>query len=195
MRLYRRLDLHTRSLRALSGLRCPPGCGRCCLSTEVEATVLEMLPAALRLQREGRLETTLASLEAPPASCHLYAEQARPPGGGHCGLYAHRALVCRLFGFAAALDSEGRRELSTCRLIRAAQPELAARADGAVREGTILAPIMPNYSMELFGIDPSLGSRRLPINLALAQALEMVGLGSRGRPGWRRSGSAWRRAG
>lgn len=179
--LYRRLDLHAASFRAASGLECPAGCGRCCVSAEVEATVLEMLPAAFRLQRDGRLERTLAELESLPATCVLCLPQPAPPARGHCGLYDHRPLLCRLFGFAARLDREGARALSSCRLIRAAEPERTARAEQAVRERRVVVPVMGDYRMKLYGIDPSLGARPLPINLALAQALEMVGLESRHR--------------
>jgi Fe-S-cluster containining protein len=180
-RLYHRLDLHTRSFRRSSGLECLRGCGQCCLSPNVEATVLEMLLAAFRLRHEGRLEQSLALLETQPAPevCLLYRPQPQRPARGHCGLYEHRPLLCRLFGFAAALDREGKRELATCSLIRTAQPEAAARAAEAVRGATVIVPVMPNYHMELYGIDPSLGARPLPINLALARALQMVGLDGR----------------
>jgi Fe-S-cluster containining protein len=180
-RLYRRLDLHVRSFRSFSGLECLPGCGRCCLSPEVEATVLEMLPAAFQLGRQGRIEQSLVLLEAPPPplTCLLYVPEPQPPALGHCSLYERRALLCRLFGFAATLDRDGHRELATCGRIRATHLGLAAQADEAVRHGTAMVPVISNYRMALYGIDPSLGSRPLPINVAIAEALHMVGLDSR----------------
>ena len=140
-----------------------------------------MLPAAFQLERAGRLESSLALLggEQPPQECLLYLREPSAAAPGHCGLYAHRPLICRLFGFSAVLDRNGRRERAAGRLGRAAPPEAAGRADEEVRRVAALVPVMRNYQMELYGIDPTLGARLLPINEALAQALQRVGLGRR----------------
>lgn len=187
-RLYRRLDLDSRRFQLHSGLRCLPACGRCCLSADVEATVLEMLPAALHLAQVGRLESHRDRLGRQPEAreCVLYRGEPPAAAPGHCGLYAHRPLVCRLFGFSAVLDREGRREVVGCRLIRQEQAEASARAAEEVRGGAVAIPMVGEYRMRLYGIDPTLGSRPLPINAALAQALEMVAL--RRRPWLRRAG-------
>ena len=189
VRVYRRLDLHLRTFQSFAGLRCTPGCGECCLSDSVEATILELFPAARRVEQEGDLERTLEILRFKAASdrCLFYSPEERElPNGadrssGHCGMYDCRPLMCRLFGFAACLDREGRRQLVTCRKVRERMPEETRKAREGVSAGSIPAPVMSNYSMEIFSIDPSLGVRLYPINEALAQALEIRGFDSRRR--------------
>jgi Fe-S-cluster containining protein len=189
--LYRRLDRRIASFRRAAGLACPRGCGECCLSPEVEATVLEMLPLALQLRRQGLLAPTLGRLGGgePPRRCLFYSPAPLGAFGGHCTMYAWRPLLCRLFGFAAVAGSGGRPELAVCGRMRAADPERAQAAAAAVRSGRLEAPLMRDWSLAAYRLDPTLGSSPLPINAALKQALERVGLedGLRGSQGRRRA--------
>jgi Fe-S-cluster containining protein len=185
--LYRRLDRRIASFRRASGLGCPPGCGECCLSPEVEATVLEMLPLALDLRCRGLLESTLARLGSggePPRPCLFYSPAPLGAFGGHCSVYPWRPLLCRLFGFAAVAGPEGRPELAVCGRMRAALPDRARAAAAAVLAGRLRAPLMRDWSLAAYRLDPALGANPLPINSALKQALERVGLEQdlRGRP-------------
>jgi Fe-S-cluster containining protein len=175
LRVYRRLDLHLRTFQSLSGLRCPPGCGVCCLSDSVEATVLELFPAAAILDETRALLPTLELLRSAeaPEHCLFHSREPDRTYGGHCCMYPSRPLMCRLFGFSARLDREGRRELAGCSRVREHLPEESQAAREAVRTASIPVPVMRNYAMEIFGIDPSLGSRLYPINEALARALEI----------------------
>jgi Fe-S-cluster containining protein len=181
--LYRRLDRRIAAFRRAAGLACPPGCGECCLSPEVEATVLEMLPLALRLRRQGRLEATLAGLGPgePPRPCVFYSSGPLGAFGGHCTVYPWRPLLCRLFGFAAVAGSGGRPELAVCGRMRAADPGPAHAAAAAVASGRLRAPVMGDWSLAAYRLDPALGSSLQPINAALRQALERVGLERRWR--------------
>ncbi len=190
--LYRRLDRRIASFRRASGLACPAGCGACCLSPEVEATVLEMLPLALELGRGGLLESTLAGLGsgAPPRRCLFYSPAPLGAFGGHCSVYPWRPLMCRLFGFAAVAGPEGRPALAVCGRMRAAFPDRTQAAAAAVSSRRLGAPLMRDWSLAAYRLEPTLGSSPLPINAALKQALERVGLehGLRGSPGRRRPG-------
>jgi len=185
--LYRRLDGKLAAFRRRSGLACLPGCGECCRSTEVEATVLELLPLALDLCRRGKAEEALDRLLdiREPDRCLLFSELPLGRFGGHCTAYSRRPLLCRLFGFSALEQSEGRPELVACRLVRAADPARTGRA--AAAQGRMAAPLMRDFSMAVYRLDPALGSGALPINAALRQALERVALslalaGRSGRP-------------
>ncbi|OHD74519.1 MAG: hypothetical protein A2V99_08515 [Spirochaetes bacterium RBG_16_67_19] len=185
--LYRRLDRRITSFRRVSGLGCPPGCGECCLSPEVEATVLEMLPLALDLRRRGLVEPTLARLGPggePPRPCLFYSPAPLGAFGGHCSVYPWRPLLCRLFGFAAVAGPEGRPELAVCGRMRAALPDRTRAAAAAVLAGRLRAPLMRDWSLAAYRLDPALGANPLPINSALKQALERVGLeqGLRAQP-------------
>jgi len=157
---------------AASGLACPPGCGACCLSPEVEATVVELAPMAAALIDAGRAEATLAALAAAPrpAPCVLYQPDPADPRRGRCSAYATRPLICRLFGFGARHGRDGRPELVTCKTMRAADPERMA----AVSADELLvrrAPIMADHAHGLAADFPGEGTELLPINAALEQAL------------------------
>jgi hypothetical protein len=84
--------------------------------------------------------------------------------------------MCRLFGFAAAAGSGSRPELAVCGVMRAAIPDQTRAAAEAVRWGGLKAPVMREWSLAAYRLDPTLGSQPLPINAALKQALERVGL-------------------
>ncbi len=179
--LYRRLDRRIACFRRASGLGCPAGCGECCRSPEVEAAVLEMLPLAFHLRRRGLLEPTLARLGRgePPRRCLFYSPAPLGAFGGHCSVYPWRPLMCRLFGFAAAAGAGGRPELAVCRVMGAAIPSRAQAAAQAVRSGGLKAPVMRDWSLGAYRLDPVLGAGPLPLNVALKQALERVGLEDR----------------
>jgi Fe-S-cluster containining protein len=186
--IYRRLDRRIAAFRRRSGLACPAGCGECCRSTEVEATILEMLPLALELHRRGRTEEVLDRLRGgqAPERCVLFSERPQGPFGGHCTEYSLRPLLCRLFGFAAMENREGEPELVACRLIREADPSLTAEATESVARSRLAAPLMRAYTLAMYRLDPVLGSSALPINTALKQALERVAL-AQGLSGGRRT--------
>jgi Fe-S-cluster containining protein len=182
--LYRRLDRRIASFRRASGLGCPPGCGECCLSPEVEATVLEMLPLVLDLRRRGLLASTLERLGVgAPRRCLFYSPAPLGAFGGHCSVYPWRPLLCRLFGFASVAGPQGRPELAVCGRMRAAVPDRTRTAAAAVLAGRLRAPLMRDWSLAAYRLDPALGANPLPLNSALKQALERVGLeqGLRGR--------------
>lgn len=182
-----RLDRRIAAFRRRSGLACLPGCGECCRSTEVEATLLELLPLALELVRRRRAEEILGRLRLSraPGRCLLFSERPLGRFGGHCTEYQRRPLLCRLFGFAAMENREGRPELAACGLIRQAEPMRVRQAATGVSGGKLAAPRMRDYIMALYRLEPVLGSGALPINEALRQALERVSLalrlGERGR--------------
>lgn len=176
--LYTRLDREVAAFAAASRLSCPQGCGACCLSETVEATVVEMLPLALELLRTGEGEKLLAELTADTRNrrCILYRQEWTEQGRWGCSPYPHRPVVCRLFGFAGNLDRHGNPRLALCRVMK------AAGVDG---ERLILdnwqSPMVrfATAGLAVRGIHPDLGREALPINEALRRAIEMVELSFR----------------
>ena len=181
--VYRRLDRRIASFRRASGLACSRGCGECCLSPEVEAGVLEMLPLALHLRRAGRVEQILAWLGVgePPRLCVFYSPDPLGSFGSRCSVYPLRPLLCRLFGFSAMTDPQGRPQLVLCRRLREADPEGARQAAAEAASGRSPVPLMSEWSLAMYRLDPGLGTRTLPINEALRQALERAALQRRWR--------------
>jgi uncharacterized protein len=175
-------DTQTEALSARTGLACPPGCGACCLSPEIETSVADLLPLAAELVRAGRAAGVLAEIERRSAGgerrCVLYEPDASDERRGRCAAYAHRPLVCRLFGFAARRDREGSPALVGCRTMRAAEPEAVARAEAHVREGGAVA-FFADHAHALAAELPAEGAVQRPINEALGDALQRALLAER----------------
>ncbi|MEZ5978067.1 MAG: YkgJ family cysteine cluster protein, partial [Planctomycetota bacterium] len=116
--IFERADRAASELSTRVGLGCPPGCGACCNSPDVETTVAEMRPLARRIVEEGRTEEVVARIdratEAGERRCVSYVADPFDPRIGRCGVYADRPLVCRLFGFAASRDKHGRDVFRSC---------------------------------------------------------------------------------
>lgn len=176
----RDLDPRTEALSRGTGLRCPAGCGACCLSPEVESTVLELLPAARELLRSGEVEAWLARLGRGEGStrCVLYAPEVGDERSGRCALYPVRPAICRLYGFAARRNRRGVLELLVCRVHRSSAVEEVERAKRRIEEdGEVV--VLSDVHFDLAALHPGLGSKLMPINDALRSALELLALEER----------------
>ncbi|MBN1950997.1 MAG: YkgJ family cysteine cluster protein [Bacteroidales bacterium] len=164
--VYRELERKINSFAKGSGIVCRSGCSACCLSKNIEATVLEFLPLAYRLLKEGNYDSVLSKLENPEVGICLLYQPLRSEGG--CLMYEDRPLICRLFGFSVKLDKHGERALVSCRIIKE-ELESSHRATSLSR-----APVVSDYHMKLYSVDPWLAAVRYPVNIAMGKALEYV---------------------
>lgn len=171
--VYAEADAAVEEFCRISGLRCVPGCGACCETGVVEATALQMLPAAFHLWRTGVAWGVMRALQEGSTTnrCILYRPDESRQGYGRCGLYQYRALVCRLFGFAGRRSKRGEVEIVACRLLRAQLPP--ERAHAASWQDSV--PLLPQFQMRLWGIAPRL-SHPAGVNEALGEALDHIGL-------------------
>ncbi len=175
--IYAELDAQVAAFAAASGLYCPEGCGECCASEKVEATVLEMLPLAFVLFADDRAELLLKRLEKIDGrgECLLHRPDLAGPGAWSCTCYGQRAVVCRLFGFAGNLDRAGTPRLALCRVMR--QAGLPRTNPSSSHEKVMaLLPLFSEAGMRITALHPGLGTIRLPINGALLEALQKVGI-------------------
>ena len=176
LKIYREIDQKTARLQSAFGLRCPHLCGACCDNPEVEATVLETLPLAEEIYLRNELDSLLGALEErrnqADFRCVLFLANPGVPGTGMCSCYRFRPLVCRLFVFAARRNKFGNLELSTCKLIKLREPEAVRKAETAISEGRLDVAVYQNSFMRIASLQPGIGFRRLPINVALKEALE-----------------------
>lgn len=178
--LLKTIDDETATFAAQSGIRCRSGCGQCCLSQTVEASVVELLPMARALVEDGQADVVYErAISGQSASCVLYQPQAQDPSLGRCSRYQHRPSVCRLFGFAAIRRKDGGKELVSCDWHKKLQPEAVSLAQKAIDNGG-LVPMFPDIGMRLSALTalPTLTSK-LPINQALALAIEKISLAQR----------------
>ncbi len=175
--IYRDLDRKTACLQLATGLCCPPECGVCCKNLEVEATVLEALPAAEEIYRRREEEAVLCAIEKAEkrgdSVCVLYQPDPDIPRNGRCRYYEFRPLLCRLFGFASRRNKFGDIELCTCKIIKESNPEAVQRAEMAVSQG-FGGPDYHDAFMRVGSVDPGKGYRRLSINLAFKGALQYL---------------------
>jgi Fe-S-cluster containining protein len=156
-------------------LSCLPGCGKCCNNPQVEASVSEMLPLALKLYDEGKLLEWLDRLNNSTQShCLMYQAESADGAKGKCGVYHERPSLCRMFGVAGYYNKHQQVTLSVCRLIKDEYPQLAQDKTAAAHE--LNPPMMVTWSYRLAQLDPALIQDRLPINQALKLALEKVAL-------------------
>lgn len=174
LELYKALDDNASRFQTLTRLACPPGCGVCCRSETVEATVLEVLPLAQEVFRRGEENLIADAIEEREKEerfdCVLYRADDDTGTLGRCRYYPFRALVCRLFGFAARRSKTGEFEFSTCRRIKESSPHEIQRAETAIVNG-ILPPVFQDAFFRVGSLEPARGFRRLPINIALKEAL------------------------
>ena len=154
-----------------SSLSCKTGCGKCCFKPNIEATILEFLPFADHLYRQGIAHEWLDRTVTSDELCVLLASQQLD--SGMCTQYKYRGLICRLFGFSARTNKYGKKELMTCTTIKegdAARYSLAIAAiatDGEV-------PVMNNHYMRLNSIDHDLTREFFPINQAINRAIGVI---------------------
>jgi Fe-S-cluster containining protein len=176
LEVYELLDATVAAFAGRNGLSCPQGCGQCCLSEKVEVTILECLPLAFWLFRNGQAELILQRLAAngDDKPCVLYRADLTRAGLWGCSQYDKRPVVCRLFGFAGNVDRQGIARLAICRVMKeAAGPgEFVVAAD----DPSTPMPLFAEAGLRITALHPGLGTVRLPINDALHQALLKVGM-------------------
>lgn len=176
-KVFSELEKDIKLFQSETQLGCKTGCGECCKKPDIEATVLEFLPLAFYLWQTGKDAEVLRRLEetmlAPP--CTFFSSFFTGQSVGMCSIYLHRGLICRLFGFSASRDKEGKPVLATCKFIKTELSEKYNETVRAINEGAFV-PVMNQYYMKLLAIDLDLGNRFFPINQAIKLAVEKVSL-------------------
>ncbi len=169
-KLYEEMGQAFSTYQKTTGLNCMSGCGRCCLNPDVEASILEMLPLALRIYDEKNVNEWINRLEtSEQESCLLY--QSVSEGKGQCGFYQERPSICRMFGVAGSLDKRKEVALSICKFLKEEYPE---KIESLKTEKKADAPILMHWSSRLTALHPELTKERYAINDALRRALEKV---------------------
>jgi Fe-S-cluster containining protein len=168
--IYAAADDAIATFQAATGLACPRGCGACCEEQTPFVRIADMEEiAAAHVARgigEETLERARAAGDARP--CVIY-QPGRLPGG--CTEYDLRPTLCRLFGFGAVRDKHGQAALAACKIHKRDMPEAAARAIAFVDGGGDV-PMIADWQAAADAASDDGDLRLMPINLALARALE-----------------------
>lgn len=174
--IFREVDEAADAFRALTGIRCPDGCGECCTGSRVEATLAEMLPLALDLWQKGEadfwLERISGALENP--SCVFYRPDPENPLKGRCMVYEMRPLVCRLFGFFVTRNKHGRFVYSGCRAIKQQDPDRYRNAVDVVSRVERIS-VSTDFGIRTAGLDSGVSTAMVSINKAASAALLKIG--------------------
>jgi uncharacterized protein len=159
LKLYAEMSETFSSYQNSTGLTCLPGCGKCCENPDIEVSLYEMIPLALKLYEENRVDEFLVE---DSGICLVYKD-------GRCSEYQYRPSVCRMFGAAGYFNKYREVELSTCPEIKREHSEkyLALQNDPD-------APMFSNWSAKLSNLEPKALLERRPIREALKLALEKV---------------------
>ena len=174
-RVFFQLEKEVGSFQKSTGLGCIPNCGKCCYKTDINATALEFLPLAYYLFKKGEAAIWLDRLNNDHSTtlCPVLATLLAPDAKGSCTEYAHRGLICRLFGFSAMLHKNDKPVLVTCRPIKEGIPDAVNKANTHIATKKEY-PLISNYYMQLRSIDESLGEELFPIRMAIAKAINAV---------------------
>jgi Fe-S-cluster containining protein len=166
------LDAEIRSFQDWSKLYCPTGCGKCCFKADIEATILEFLPFAWHLHETKQAEVWREKLLIEDSSICVILNPTQS-GAGLCSQYAHRGLICRLFGYSARTNKYRQRELVTCQVIKTEQTAAYENTSRQISEDRVV-PVMSDYYFRLQAIDGDLTRDFYPINTAIRKAIETV---------------------
>jgi hypothetical protein len=133
------------------------------------------MPLAAWLYKTGRVDDFLERLDQPKHPwCACFDPDAAAKGEWGCQFYAHRGLICRLFGFGYRLDRDNKPVLVTCRIIKCTQSGEVAKAGEMADANPGEMPVFSNYFMRLLAIDPELAVPQMPINQAIRTAIEKL---------------------
>ena len=170
--VFKKLDEEIASFQSWSGLQCGFGCGKCCFKADIEATILEFLPFAHYLYKNGQAVEWFEKLKSTEDSICLILNPTQG-GQGLCSEYQNRGLICRLFGYSARTNKYNQPELVTCQIIKTDQAENYGKAVDKIAAGSDI-PLMNQFYMQLHGIDMDLTRDFYPINEAIKRAIETV---------------------
>lgn len=178
MELYQRMEQTFAFYQKKLGLGCLPGCGACCLSPNIECTILEVLPIALELYLKN--EDQKVYDQCSSSICYFYKRLSFDGKKGHCTNYYFRPAICRMFGVYARKNKRSQPELAACKEIK--QSSFTNWQLASLETEEMENILITKWSNELAGIDFHLSQKLYPINTAFQKAIEYINLHFSFRP-------------
>ena len=169
-KLYEEMSDSFSAYQGKTGWSCPPGCGRCCMRDQVDASPFEMIPMALKIYDEGQLDVWLTRLESFDSNrCPLLMPGAIE-GQGKCEEYENRPSICRMFGVAGQFNKKREAVLAICKHLREEYEITDTTPPSSLGE----SPKASDWSYKMASLDPKLIQDMMPIPQALKLALEKI---------------------
>ena len=177
LRIYKEVDQKLDKFKRQTALHCLSGCGECCRTACVSASVLEMQPLAAFLWKTGELDLWLSrmNLNDEQATCSFYSKNTPDHNSGHCLIYPFRPLICRLYGFCSRENKARKNELMLCRRIRDALAQAFPEPAKKRLTNGLRAPVSADYLMKSYMISPDLANQCMNINSAFVKAAQIIG--------------------
>lgn len=166
--LYKESSFAFQSFQKESGLLCLSGCGGCCIHPNIEATMLEMLPLALKIIDNGSENDLYEKLNEDHTICLFYQKTNSDGSQGYCKVYHERPSVCRSFGASARKKKDGTKEWLVCKVIKEHHQNILPHH---MLES---APVIGTFALKIRGLDHNLSKEIYPINMALKLMLEKL---------------------
>lgn len=160
--LFNTVDNSIEKFKNKLNISCMEGCGQCCMKEDIEATVLEFLPAASFIVNKGDADYFYQKAENSKY-CAFFNPLRQ---GGKCDIYNYRGLICRLFGFSGRLNKNNNIEPVTCKSLK----------NNFQSYKIYEIPLIHDYYLNLSTIDPYLFTPFLKINKAIQKSIEIVNL-------------------
>jgi uncharacterized protein len=168
-KILKEVSKQTSAFGLRNNITCIRGCGKCCITPNIEVSPLEFLPAAYELYKQGRIYDCLEkvqNLEEGKPCIFFYSESEESE---NCTIYSHRGLICRVFGYSARKSKNNQIDLITCQIIKQSPPY-----QNLNQQSLKLAPVASDFYMQLSNIDIREGNNIKPINQAIKSAMEAV---------------------
>lgn len=152
-----------------NNITCIAGCGKCCITPNIEASPLEFLPAAFALYKLGRIDEYYEKILMLEKGSHCIFFIPPVDDGENCTFYPYRGLICRVFGYSTRVSKNNNLEMITCAIIKQSVPyhELT-------QQNLKTAPIASDFYMQLRNIDIREAENLMPVNEAIKKAMETV---------------------
>jgi len=172
--VYKNLDTHLGLIAAKTGMICPKNCIACCDKKDIEASPIEYYPLAEFLYQTGKADEFLDRLDANEGNryCILYSPDAALRKDGACEYYGYRGLICRLFGYGYRMNRQMIPDLISCKTMKDSLPLAVTEAKRLGKITPDEMPIVSNYFMQLYCIEPDIAVKRYPVNQAIRIAIE-----------------------
>lgn len=173
-RIYKLLEIDAKKFKKKCKIECEFGCGECCINEHIEASILEFIPLAYNLFKNGRAYSEYKRLKENKSKlCQNLQINSSEKKIVTCKEYENRGLICRLFGYSAVSDKNENPVFATCKIIKENFHEQYLQIIEN-KETLNIIPKNTNYYYQLSSIDVELGSEFYPVNEAILKALEVV---------------------
>lgn len=170
--VFQTLDTDISTFQTHSGLQCKSGCGQCCHKADIEATVLEFLPLAYYMYKQGSAMELYENVSSKSDRLCVMLGPSR--AYGMCLNYRFRGMICRIFGFTGRMNKHGRTEMITCKIIKTEHEESYNSIMNSAANGISEIPLAQQYYRRLMSVDDELSRTTYPINIAIKKAIEEV---------------------